>query len=219
MCCRLLYSAAQLVSAHPAARLFVCVYTLLLHFLVIRLHTHLYHGRSFCRIVLVCALHPGSCCRLPVQYSRRHMGCNISVQVCALLSRASHHQTAAERLCAMQHHMVHEVRPATWSRVCIVLLMQVWRGALLVHWNTKCLACLVCDSRCCRECKSPPDRGRGSRPSLQVDAATHHVSDPIAGASLTHAATGSTAGSTTAAGSSSGALLRGGGRALRLLGL
>ena len=35
---RLLYSAAQLVSAHPAARLFVCVYTLLLHFLASRLH-------------------------------------------------------------------------------------------------------------------------------------------------------------------------------------
>ena len=64
-------------------------------------------------------------------------------------------------------------------------------------------------SRCCK----------GLRPSLQVEAATHHLSDPIAAASLAHAATGSTAGSTTAAGSSSGALLRGGGRALRLLGL
>ena len=95
--------------------------------------------------MLVCALHPGSCCCLPIQYSCRHAGCDTCVQVFALLSRASHHQTAAERLCAMQHHMVHEVRPAIWSCVWTVILFQVWRGALLVHWNTKCLACLVCD--------------------------------------------------------------------------
>lgn len=39
---------------------------------------------------------------------------NATIQVCgvqvfALLSRAAHHQSAAERLCALQHHMVHEV--------------------------------------------------------------------------------------------------------------
>ena len=83
---RLLYSAAQLVSAHPAARLFVCVYTLLLHFLVNWLYC------PTCTTVLPAILQP------PVLYTQaavmaracsaavKYVGCNTRAGVCAAVA-------------------------------------------------------------------------------------------------------------------------------------
>lgn len=148
-------------------------------------------------------------------------------QVFALLSRAAHHGSAAERLCALQHHMVHEVRQLQLEQLGFVYVHKFLglQDATLCCSTTWCTRCTFMSAQTFQQCislRSSTHEGL-LLPIGQVDAATHHVSDPIAAASLARgiASGGGSSnimagGSTTASGGS-GTLLRGGGRTLRLL--
>lgn len=87
-------------------------------------------------------------------------------QVFSLLSRAAHHHSAAERLCVLQHHMVHEVR----LFFCRVISHTFFLESLIL-----CRAGSTCARQPCLRPAAPPLRQLTSAALRLVTASSCHA--------------------------------------------